>query len=73
MHKPRLQNPRLPPQHLPLLSMQVQAGAEALSGVYAVLGRRRSRILSEEVGKVTKMRSRKPPVQGADQGVPYML
>ena len=31
--------------HLP----QVQAGAEALSGVYAVLGRRRARILSEEV------------------------
>ena len=30
---------------------QVQAGAEALSGVYAVLGRRRSRILSEEVSQ----------------------
>ncbi len=28
---------------------QVQAGAEALSGVYAVLGRRRARILSEEM------------------------
>jgi ribosome assembly protein 1 len=27
----------------------VQAGAEALSGVYAVLGKRRSRILREEV------------------------
>ena len=64
---PRLQNPCLPPQPLPLLSMQVQAGAEALSGVYAVLGRRRSRILSEEVGKG---RSRRPPVEVADQGGP---
>lgn len=50
---PLLLLPSLPLQHLPppCPPLQVQAGAEALSGVYAVLGRRRSRILSEEVGQ----------------------
>lgn len=35
----------LPPSH----KQQVQASAEALSGTYAVLGRRRARILREEL------------------------